>query len=127
MALTTAATGASFSPCFTLFRGGSWCCHLEGSDKAAAAEWHAPGIVEAIAPIGIRQRVGGHGVFQLGQRRIVDVLVAADVVGFGHAAGGDFGQRSGGEAGGAAADVAVFSSGFVGGGVSLFAVVVGRA
>src|ERR1035438_3575288 len=64
MALTTAATGASFSPCFTLFRDGSWCAHLEGPDKAAAAEWHAPGIVEAIAPIGIRQRVGGHGVFQ---------------------------------------------------------------
>src|ERR1035438_4560150 len=98
MTLTTAATGASFSPCFTLFRGGSRCCHLERPDEAAAPEWHAPGVVEAVAPIGIRQRVGGHGMLQLSQRRIVDVLVAADVVGFGHAPGGNLDQRSGRQA-----------------------------
>src|ERR1019366_7324951 len=107
MAPITAATGASFSPCFTLPGGGSFRGNLEGPDEAAAAERRAPGVVEAIARIRILQGVGGHGVLQPGQRRIVDVLVAAGVVGFGHAAGGHFGERSGGEAGGAAVDVAV--------------------
>src|ERR1019366_9287134 len=102
MAPITAATGASFSECFTLL-----CGNLESPYEAAAAEGRAPGIAEAVARIRILQRIGGHGVLQFGQRRIVDVLVAAGVVGFGHAAGGHFGERSGGEPGGAAVNVAV--------------------
>src|ERR1017187_10656787 len=101
MAPITAATGASFSPCFTLPGGGSFRGNLEGPDEAAAAERRAPGVVEAVARIRILEGVGGHGVLQFGQRRIVDVLVAAGVVGFGHAAGRYLGERSGGEAGGA--------------------------
>src|ERR1035437_10050043 len=108
------AAGASFSPFFTLLGGGLFGGNLEGPDEAAAAEWHAPGVVEAVALIGILQRVGRHGVFQLSQWRIVDVLVAADVVGFGHAAGGDLGERSGGEAGRAAVNVAVLHGEFDG-------------
>src|SRR3954452_4461952 len=90
IALTTAATGANFSLCFKLFGA------LEGAYEAAAAEALAPGLVEAVALIGVLQRVGGHGVFQFGQRRIEDIFVAAVAVGFRHAASGDFDQRSGG-------------------------------
>src|ERR1039457_7563571 len=105
MAPITAATGASFSPCFTLPGGGSFRGNLEGPDEAAAAERRAPGVVEAVARIRILEGVGGHGMLQLGQRRIVDVLVAAGVVGFGHAAGRHLGERSSGEAGGGSPNV----------------------
>src|SRR5882724_11139516 len=93
-ALTTAATGASFSLSFTIDRllfGG----RLEGADETAAAEADAPRLVQAFALIGILQGVGGHHVVELRQRRIEDIFVAAEVVGFGEAAGANLGQRSG--------------------------------
>src|ERR1019366_6417498 len=110
----TAATGASFSPCFTLL--GS---HLKSPNEAAAAEGRAPGIVETVARVRILEGIGGHGVLQFGQRRIVDVLVAAGVVGLGHAAGGHFGERSGGEASGATVNVAVLDGELNGRGLHL--------
>ena len=88
--------------------------NLEGTDETAAMETVAPGFIQAVALVGVLQRVGGHGMLQLGERRIVDVFVAAGVVGFGHAAGGDLGERSGGEAGGAAVNVAVLHDEFDG-------------
>ena len=81
--------------------------YLEGADETAAAETVRSRFRRGRRPVGVLQRVGRHGMLELGQRRIVDIFVAADVVGFGHAAGVDFGQRTGGEAGGSAVDVAV--------------------
>jgi len=52
--------------------------------------------------------VGRHRVFQLVQRRIEDIVVAADVIGGEQRARPDGGQRSGRERGGAAMNIAVF-------------------
>src|SRR6266699_2760971 len=106
-ALTTAATGASFSLSFTIDRL-LFGRRLEGADETAAAEADAPRLVQPFALVRVLQRVGRHHVVQLRQRRVEDVFVAAEVVGFGKAAGANLGQRAGREPRGAAVHVVVF-------------------
>src|SRR5215831_16153090 len=58
--------------------GGAVRTYAESAHKAAATETAAPGLAEAGALIGVLQRVGRHGVLELGERRIEDVLIAAE-------------------------------------------------